>query len=297
MRILLIFIAFLLNISCVSSRKFSHFISKGTPPNCLEISENFFCDITEVSNQGYREFLYWTQNVYGKNSTQANFVLPDATVWSKNIVSFYDSEIINEYFSFPAYNNYPVVGISQEQAKLYSKWRSDRVFEMLLIKYGIIESDSKMTPESHFTIERFFNGEIKKIKEDIPVLFYPQYRLPTINESKILINYYDSINQSFFQNYPFNCMKFYQDTSLNSSEYKTSLVYTDCLPKRPKNILFNIRGNVSEWNEEPSLISGASWSDEKYRTNVTDTTSELSSSWIGFRNVFEWKEYSKSILP
>ncbi len=277
------------SLQCVFE-KFEQYHLKETPPNCIKISENFYADITETTNQHYREFLSWTQLVFGESSPEAKANTPDTLIQMRE--PKYGEPYYPTYFRFPAYSNYPVVGVSQKQAKAYARWRSDRVFEMYLIKYGIIVWESNQTPENYFTIERFFNGEIKKIK-DVPVRFYPHYRLPTAKESEVLVNYYDSINKSVFPDYPLNCMRYYKDTSSQSSELLISWIYKDCLSRRPKDKLFNIRGNVSEWNEEENFVSGGSWKDEKYRTQITDTTTELSVAWIGFRNVFEWKEWNK----
>ena len=45
---------------------------------------------------------------------------------------------LNNYLRHPAYRDYPVVGVSWEQANDYCTWRTDRVNERILIDAGLI---------------------------------------------------------------------------------------------------------------------------------------------------------------
>ena len=62
--------------------------------------------------------------------------------------------------SVPAYNNYPVVGISWVQATEYCKWRTDRLNELQLINAKVIpfiplEMVSAKLKEEPDSIENF----------------------------------------------------------------------------------------------------------------------------------------------
>ncbi len=59
--------------------------------------------------------------------------LPDTLVWRDELD--YNEPYINNYLRHPAFNNYPVVGVSWEQANDFCKWRTDRVNEKILIDY------------------------------------------------------------------------------------------------------------------------------------------------------------------
>ena len=45
---------------------------------------------------------------------------------------------VNNYLRHPSYREYPVVGVSWEQANDYCIWRTDRVNERILIDAGLI---------------------------------------------------------------------------------------------------------------------------------------------------------------
>src|SRR5699024_6749349 len=60
--------------------------------------------------------------------------VPDTLVWRTPLGEH--KTFTDNYLRHPAYQNYPVVGVSWIQAVEYSKWRSDRVNELYLEKEG-----------------------------------------------------------------------------------------------------------------------------------------------------------------
>lgn len=276
-----------------------------SPPNCIEISTNFYSDQSEVANVHYREYLYWMGKVYGANSQEFLALLPDTNVWMKidtsmRLYSWY-------YFRHPKTNHYPLVGITREQAIAFSKWRSDRVFEMFLIEFGKIEQpdfSTRETPESHFTIERYFNGEYGGITLGEMVRYYPEYRLPTLEEWKTLLRYSDSLDSTYFtkckSKYCKECLPkipfMHSDIQLPVSKTFNEMVVTipifsGCFSRRGSP-LYNLRGNVSEWLSEPGVAAGGGWLDSRERILREDTFHfDQPNAWTGFRNVFEWKEW------
>ena len=175
--------------------------------------QSFYMDETEVTNIMYMEYLDWTKKVYppeNENFTKIyNGVVPDTLVWRNRLG--YNEVMTNNYLRHPAYQNYPVVGVSWIQANQFCVWRTDRVNEDALEKEGFLKEDAKMTDvsaDSNFSThtyiisptstyggnEEILNGGKKKSKnpqtnadgEEINIyatrstgIIQPGYRLPT----------------------------------------------------------------------------------------------------------------------
>ena len=89
---------------------------------------SFYMDKYEVSNLNWREYLHWMQLVFGKVAPQlVEQAQPDQTVWREELA--YNEPYLQNYFEHPAFSNYPVVGVTWEQAMDFCAWRTDRVNE------------------------------------------------------------------------------------------------------------------------------------------------------------------------
>lgn len=90
--------------------------------------QSFYMDETEIANIHYLEYLFSIQ----RDSTQAFYeaALPDTTVW-KNQLAFNDP-YVEQYFRYPGFRMYPVVGVSWVQANDYCKWRTQVVNNNLI---------------------------------------------------------------------------------------------------------------------------------------------------------------------
>src|SRR5690606_12789674 len=53
-------------------------------------------------------------------------VYPDTLVWKMDFSYSQNDPMVKSYFNHPAYNTYPVVGITWEQANAFCNWRTMR---------------------------------------------------------------------------------------------------------------------------------------------------------------------------
>ncbi len=51
-------------------------------------------------------------------------IIPDTLVWIRDFTYSYNEPMTRAYFSHPAYDDYPVVGVNWEQANAFSYWRT-----------------------------------------------------------------------------------------------------------------------------------------------------------------------------
>lgn len=154
---------------------------------------SFYMDETEIANIDYRQYLYWIKNTYGETYPEVwRRALPDTLVWREELA--FNEPMVETYFRHPAYDEYPVVGVSWDQANEYCKWRTDRVNEMILVEKGIIELTPDQKNESNFNTEAYLVGQYeptaRKNLKDIRTggerkvrfedgILLPAYRLPT----------------------------------------------------------------------------------------------------------------------
>ncbi len=153
---------------------------------------SFYMDETEVSNQDYREFTHWVSRVYPGEIGKLKSITPDSSVWRKKLA--YNEPYVNNYFRHPAYSEYPVVGVTWEQANAYCAWRTDRVNEQLLVEKGILNHDNTQTGQNVYTTKTYLTGVFEGNAGDKPIenpdkttrrvkwedgVLLPNYRLPT----------------------------------------------------------------------------------------------------------------------
>ncbi len=123
-------------------------------PRRVSVS-SFYMDETEIRNLDYREYLYWLQHVYASDYRFLyRQALPDTLVWRERLA--YNEPMVELYLRHPAYEEYPVVGVSWVQATQYCEWRTDRVNELILMREGII--DRFLAPQDqakHFNLDAY----------------------------------------------------------------------------------------------------------------------------------------------
>lgn len=57
-------------------------------------------------------------------ATETVNIFPDTKVWAKDFPNSQTELLVNEYFTNPAYDDYPVVGVTWKQARAYAYWRT-----------------------------------------------------------------------------------------------------------------------------------------------------------------------------
>jgi len=260
------------------------------PSGVVKIAENLYYDQTEVTNAEWREFVFWTKHIFGEKSDEYAFAQQDIMFWRSpdSCTRFY----LFNYRNNPVYDFYPVVGIRQEQAEAYSKWRGDRVFEKMLIDHGDLQWDPAQNKETYFSIERYYAGQYQNTKPNKHFNYYPVYRLPSTNERKMALQHEDLIEKTLGD----NC----RPPDINIPVCTNGIITTSprrilpeaCKPER-KDIIYSLRGGVSEWNMEQGVITGGAGGAETKSFEVKDAAQQGTPiTQTGFRNVCEWKEFA-----
>ncbi|MCJ8210753.1 SUMF1/EgtB/PvdO family nonheme iron enzyme [Mucilaginibacter sp. RS28] len=97
---------------------------------------SFYMDDTEVANVDWLEYLHWLNINYPDDKRLYYEALPDTLVWRSPLS--YNEPYVSNYFRHPAYQDYPVVGVTWDQAQDYCVWRTDRMNENLLRNANIL---------------------------------------------------------------------------------------------------------------------------------------------------------------
>ena len=171
-------------------------------------------------------------------------VYPDTTAWIKDFSYSYNEPMHNDYFWHDAYTDYPVVGVSWEQATAFAHWRT-------MYKNNYQKTSKKWYPE------------------------LPSFRLPSEAEWEYAARgglesatypwggpYTMDSEGCFLANFKPNRGDYAADEALYTVEAKSFW---------PNDYgLYNMAGNVSEWTRS-SYDKGAYQFDSGLNPNVTDT--------------------------
>ena len=66
-------------------------------------------------------------------------IYPDTSVWIWDFSYSYNEPLAKRYFAHPAYNNYPVVGVSLKQAMAFCQWKTGQINQSLKNKNAEVQ--------------------------------------------------------------------------------------------------------------------------------------------------------------
>jgi hypothetical protein len=272
------------------------------PPGTIQIDSNLFIDKAEISNSNYLEYVYWIYMVYGGQSMKYKKALPDTAVWSNITVLLHDKRLkalVKYYFRNRMYANYPVVGISYEQAIEFSNWRADRVFEQFLMKNGKL--DKKPRTGTFFTIEKYFTNKYPDCIPDSS-LSYPIYALPSYEQWTQALFFQEVENKPnqksckakscpdllLLDSMIIRCL---ETVDWDPVDIRCPLTET-CCPDCKKDVIFHLQGNASEMSSEYGKSLGGGWTDTLGAIKNTYIYNYAKpNAWTGFRNSCRWKKF------
>jgi gliding motility-associated lipoprotein GldK len=94
----------------------------------------FYMDDTEITNNEYRQFVeaIIIEDTVGLGTLSEEFMkmiaerkfYPDTTVWTRDFSHHMGDPMTEYYYIHPAFDLYPVVGVTYKAAKFFCKWRT-----------------------------------------------------------------------------------------------------------------------------------------------------------------------------
>jgi formylglycine-generating enzyme required for sulfatase activity len=102
---------------------------------------------------GYRDYINDTKESSDRSSffkKETINVYPDTLVWIHDFTYSFNEPMHDKYFWHPAYDDYPVVGVSWRQARAFANWRSKYRRDFLKNEGELIEHDFRLPTEAEW---------------------------------------------------------------------------------------------------------------------------------------------------
>ena len=213
-------------------------------------------------------------------------IYPDTTVWIKDFNYSYNEPMHNDYFSHPAYQDYPVVGISWKQAVAFCNWRTHYKNSYQKEKNKPLVNNFRLPTEAEWEYAA---------RGGIPAGTYPWGSPYLLNDRGCFLANFKPLRGDYAS-----------DQAVYAVEAKSFL---------PNDYnLYNMSGNVAEWtessydpgayeyvsslnpnmslnDEKRKVVRGGSWKDVAYFLRVSSRDYEYQDtarSYIGFRTVQDY---------
>lgn len=214
-------------------------------------------------------------------------VYPDTTAWTNDFEYSHNDVMVDNYFWHAAFEDYPVVGVSWNQAKAFCNWRTKKKDDYLrTIGAGVQVPDFRLPTEAEWEFAARGGIENGKFPWGGPYV--------TDTEGYYLANFKPKRNNFAADGFTYTV----EAKSFKANDYG----------------LYNMAGNVSEWTstaynttaayitsslnadiDDPTnkrkVVRGGSWKDIAYFLEVSTRDYEYADStksYIGFRTVQDY---------
>lgn len=213
-------------------------------------------------------------------------VYPDTTVWIKDFTYSYNEPMHNDYFWHSAYDDYPVVGVSWEQAKAFCRWRT--------IEKNTFQKQKGKEFVNYFRLPTEAEWEYAA-RGGLESATYPWGGPYALNDRGCFLANFKPLRGNYAAD---NFLYTVEAKTFDPNDYN----------------LYNMAGNVSEWVQssyDPSayefvssmnpnvndsdnkrkVVRGGSWKDVAYFLQVSTRDYEYADSarsYIGFRTVQDY---------
>lgn len=216
-------------------------------------------------------------------------VYPDTTAWINDFENAYNEPYTRLYFSHPGYSDYPVVGVSWEQANAFANWRTDYL-RRSLGRQGVYIEPYRLPTEAEweFAACAGVNENMYPWEGDLPIsgdgCFYANFKP---NEGNYVKD--GNLITSRVGTYEPNDFGLY-DMAGNVSEW-TSTAYTESIDRLTGDINPEYRYNAAiedPYKMKRKVVRGGSWKDIAHNVRSDLRMWEYQNeqrSYIGFRCV------------
>lgn len=260
----------------------------------------YYISVTEEPNIYWQTYIKWQKTVFSTYPEVYKESYPKDTIgglWLQ-----YNDPMIQDYSNHPAFQWYPVTGVSWFQVKSYLEWKTDRLNEKILENVGIIEIQmNKIVDDNNFNTEAYLNRQYdpskgkrfsefanskKYLGNDYILasdgILFPQYRLPTEAEweaGALFVD--DKLNSDYILN------------SVNKTDFLDEwMTYFQVIqPYKIKKLTNadlvsnNFKGGVSEW-----LLDAE---DYKQGYKITDYNMLKANGWRNFDESYPYDHYGE----
>ncbi|TAE80465.1 MAG: hypothetical protein EAY81_10425, partial [Bacteroidetes bacterium] len=235
------------------------------------------------------EYVYFLNDLKKTDTNTYKKMLPDTLVWRSRHA--YNEPYVRYYLSHAAYADYPVVGVSHEQAAYYCKWLTQKYMSNPKRKYQKVAFDLPTVNQWYFAATCNNQHALFPWKgpymQDTRGQWLANFRI--IEQQNIG---YKKIDTKKTDGTYEQKQYLVAGSDISYSPHNTSVGFytTPVVSHHPNDYgIYNMAGNVEEFVKEKGITKGGSWLDTgHYLQNLVeekyDSTNQVSAE-RGFRFV------------
>lgn len=240
----------------------TNYRSCGTP--------NLYANTFELTNGEYLAYTSWVQQNLGTEAYKA--ALPDTLVWRSKFS--FNEKYVTYYLRHPAYKDYPIVGLSYQQALAYCEWLSKQA-NATLKDPQIQEIIFRLPTEEEW--EKAALGGLPTntlYPWGTHSLYIEKGKFKGFAQANVMGTRYASNRDTYTLFNGHNYFDNYGNILFPVSTYKHNQYG-----------LFHIIGNVAEMVSDPQIAKGGSWQDELHEATIqhSEKLEKTTNSYVGIR--------------